>query len=310
MVEPKPKVMRAGLVLVLLVGCLALVAVGCGDSESAPVVSGQPIALEELSRSASASAEATSGRFAFDMEMAFPGADESLSFSGEGAFDKASERASFAVDMSAFAELLGGFFAAFAGPNADDAPDFDDPSAWQIEVVQDGPTSYVRFPAVSEKLPEGKTWIRSDGQGVKAGGFEFSQVEEFAASDPRDFLEMLEAVGSEIETIGVEELRGAETTHYRATIDPAEYAKTASLEERAKLGPLADSIQAGVEVMPVDIWLDADGLVRKVAVEISAEEHGQVGSAFMSFELWDYGEDVEIGLPPVDEVVDASVVRS
>jgi hypothetical protein len=302
--------MRAGFALALGIGCLAVVAAGCGGgSESAPVVSGEPIALEELSRSATASAEAASGRFAFDMELAFPGADEPLSFSGEGAFDKESERASFAVDMSLFAQLLGGFLGAFGGATPDDAPDFDDPSAWQIEVVQDGPTSYVRFPAVSEKLPEGKTWIRSGGQGVKVGGFEFSEVEEFAASDPRDFLQMLEAVGSEIETVGVEELRGVEATHYRATIDPAEYAKTASPEERAKLGPFADSIPAGVEVVPVDIWLDADGLVRKVAVEVSAEDQGQVGSASVTFELWDYGEDVDIDLPPADEVVDQSALR-
>jgi hypothetical protein len=302
--------MRAGSVLALLAGFLALVAAGCGgSSESTPVVSGQPIVLEELSRSANASAEATSGRFAFDMELAFPGADEPLSFSGEGAFDRESERASFAVDMSLFAQLLAGFLGAFGNATSDDAPDFDDPGAWQIEVIQDGAVSYVRFPAASEKLPEGKTWIRSDGEGVKVGGFEFSEVEEFAASDPRDFLGMLEAVGGEIETVGAEELRGAETTHYRATIDPAEYAKTASPEELSKLGPLADTLQAGAEVVPVDIWLDADGLVRKVAVEVSAEDQGQVGSASMSFELWDYGEDVQIDLPPADEIVDESVVR-
>jgi hypothetical protein len=313
MIEPTPRLMRAGLALVLLVGSLALVAAGCGGSdggsESASVMSRQPIALEELSRSATASAEATSGRFAFDMDIAFPGADEPLSFSGEGAFDRESERASFAVDMSLFAQLLGGFLGAFGGATPDDMPDFDDPGAWQIEVIQDGAVSYVHFPAVSGELPEGKTWIRSDGQGLKVGGFEFSQVEELAASDPRDLLGMLEAVGGEIETIGTEELRSVETTHYRATIDPAEYAKTASPEERAKLAQLADSIQAGVGVVPVDIWLDGDGLVRKVAVEVSAEDQGQVGSASMSFEVWDYGEDVDIDLPPADEVVDESALR-
>jgi hypothetical protein len=30
----------------------------------------------------------------------------------------------------------------------------------------------------------------------------------------------------------------------------------------------------------------------------------------MTFELWDYGEDVEIELPPADEVVDAAALRS
>lgn len=310
-VIPTSRGMRARLVAAA-VALLALAVAGCGGSDSAtPVVSGEPIDQRALSSSASASAEATSGRFAFDMKIAgLPGSDESLSFSGEGAFDKPSERASFAVDMSAFAELLGGFFAAFAGPDAQNAPDFEDPSAWQIEVVQDGKVSYVRFPAVSEQLPEGKSWIRSDGKSVKVDGFEVGELEGFASSDPRQLLDMLEAAGGDIETVGVEELRGTETTHYRATIDATAYAKTATPEERAKLGPLAEQLQSGVGEVPVDVWLDGDGLVRKIALEISASEQGQVGSASVSFELWDYGEDVDIELPPAEDVVDASALRS
>jgi hypothetical protein len=121
---------------------------------------------------------------------------------------------------------------------------------------------------------------------------------------------MLEAVGGEVETVGVEDLRGTETTHYRATIDPAAYAKTVGPEERAKLGPLADQLQPGSGDVPVDVWLDADGLVRKLSLEISGRSQGQSGNASASFELWDYGEDVEIELPPASEVVDASALHS
>lgn len=299
-----------GMLLRLLSGALvvacSLVVAGCGG-ESVQAVPAEPIALEELSRSASASAQATSGRFAFDMEVGFPGADDSFSFSGEGAFDQPSERASFAVDMSGFAQLLGGFFAALGGEGAGNAPDFDDPSAWQIEVVQDGQVGFVRLPALSAQLPAGKSWIRSDGESVNVDGFQFGELESFASNDPRQLLEMLEAAGGEVETVGVEELRGVETTHYRASIDPAEVAKTTTPGD---LGPLAEPLQAGIGEVPVDVWLDVEGLVRKVSLEISAEEQGQVGSASVSFELWDYGEQVEIDLPPASEVVDAAALRS
>jgi hypothetical protein len=305
-VTPIPGSMRTRVLAAALAALFAFAAAGCGGGdESASAVSGQPIALEDLSRSASASADAASGRFAFSTETAFPGAQEGLTFSGEGAFDEASERASFAVDMSAFAELLGGFLGAFGGAGADDAPDFEDPSLWQIEVVQDGSVSYVRFPAVSEELPEGTSWIRGDGQGVKVGGFEFGELTDAASSDPREFLGMLEAAGGDVETVGVESLRGVEVTHYRAALDPAKAATTTG-----DLGPLAEPLQAGAGDVPVDVWLDGDGLVRKLEVSVSAEDRGQAGSASVSFELWDYGEDVEIDLPPADEVVDASVLRS
>lgn len=302
---PTIRAMRIGVVFMIVLAACALVA-GCGGSESASVVSGEPIALEDLSRSANASSEASSGRFAFDLTLQLPGADEPMAFSGEGAFDKADERASFAVDMSMFAQLLGGFLSAFGGSGSADAPDFEDPSLWQIEVVQDGEVSYVNFPAIGQKLPEGKSWVRSDGERVKVDGFEFGELEDVATSDPRELLEVLDAAGGDVEVVGVEQLRGVEVTHYRATIDPAESLKRPS----ADLGPLAEPLQAGVGEVPVDIWLDGDRLVRKLSLDISAEEQGQAGSASMTFELWDYGEDVEIDLPPADEVVDASALRS
>ena len=303
--------MLSRLLAATLVALLALAASGCGGGDgAATVVAGEPIALEELSRSASASADAASGRFAFDVEIAFPGADEPMAFSGEGAFDTTSEQASFVVDMSAFAQLLGGLFAGLGGSGIDGAPDFDDPGAWRIEVVQDGQTSYVLFPAVADRLPQGKSWIRSDGKSVKVGGFELGELEGLAGSDPRQALEMLRALGGEVETVGVEELRGTETTHYRATIDAEKYASVATQEERKSLGPLSGQLGTGVGDVPVDVWLDADGFVRKLSLEIAGEGQGQAGSAAMSFELWDYGEDVEIDLPAADEVVDASVLRS
>ena len=119
------------------------------------------------------SADATSGRFAFDMSMTFPGADEQFAFSGKGAFDAASRRASFAVDMSAFAKLLGGFASALGGGNATDMPDFDDPAGWKIDVVQDGDVTYLRLPAIDAQLPSGKTWIRASESDAKAGGVDF-----------------------------------------------------------------------------------------------------------------------------------------
>jgi broad specificity phosphatase PhoE len=287
-------------VVLLLVGC------GGGDESASGVVVGEPIALEELSRSAAASAQATSGRFAFDMTLRIPGADEPMSFSGEGAFDEASERASFSVDMSMFAQLLGGFFGAFGQASTDGAPDFDDPDLWQIRIVQDGKVSYVNFPAISDKLPDGKSWVRSDGEKVQVDGFELEELEDVASSDPREFLKMLEAAGGEIETVGVEELRGVEVTHYRAPIDPQEAAKTVAPGD---LGPLAEPLRSGVGEVPLDIWLGADGLVRKLEVAISAEEQGQAGGVSLTFELWDLGEEVEIDLPPASEVADASTLK-
>jgi hypothetical protein len=307
--------MRRRLTAAAFLTVCAVLAAGCrGAGTSARAVAGQSISLDQLSQSASTSAEATSGRFAFDVRTEPPGTQGPLSFSGEGAFDKRSDRAAFSVDMSAFAKLIGGLFSAFAGPNAKDAPSFDDADGWKIDVVQDGKVGYVRFPAVSDRLPAGKSWIRSEGKSVNVDGLELGQLEGYAGTDPRSLLDVLGAAAGEVEAVWMEELRGTETTHYRATIDPSEYQKLATSAAAGDTAPLAEQLaaQADVGPIPVDVWLDGDGLVRKLSLSVSATQPGasEAGSPSMSFELWDYGEDVGIDVPPADAVVDASALDS
>lgn len=309
MSEPTRRDMtRSAWSLAVLAVVLGLVA-GCGGGGSASLeAGGEPIDLERLAQVASSSADARSGRFAFALEVAMPGSDETFSFSGEGAFDVASGRASFSVDLSSFAALLGGFFARLGGS---DAPDLGDPDGWKIEAIQDGSVTYLRFPALDEQLPAGKTWIRSEeGHDGTAGSFAFGDLGELAETDPRDLLELLRKVSGEIETVGVEALRGTETTHYRATFDASSVAPSGS-DREAQDGPaLTDQLlsQPGLDEIPVDIWIDGEGLVRKLALDASATQPGasEPSRAVLSFELWDLGEPVEIGLPPTSEVVDES----
>jgi len=297
----------------LLAAC-ALVVAGCGGgtASSGGEAIGQRISLERLAQSASTSAEATSGRFTFDLSMSFPGADEPFALSGEGAFDTASERASFAVDMSSLAKLLGGFVSGFGGTANTDLPDFDDPAGWKIEVVRDGDVGYVRLPAIDDQLPEGKTWVRESAGSVEVGGFDFKELDSFSRNDPRDVLEALQGLSGDIETVGTDELRGVETTHYRAVLDPAELAASAAAAN-PDASPLLDQLtgQSGVADVPLDVWIDGTGLVRKLSLDVDAPDAttGQSGHVSLAFELWDYGEPVEIDVPPASEVADAAALH-
>ncbi len=301
----------------LLTSVGVLLVAGCGgggDSTATSALSGVPISFEQLAQSATTSADAKSGRFSFDLSMTFPGADEPFAFTGEGAFDEASGRAAFAVDMSSFAKLLGGFVSGLAGPDAKDLPDFDDPDGWKIEVVQDGKVGYVKFPALADQLPAGTSWIRADdGAGGVKADFDFDELEQFAKTDPRDVLDSLRAVTSKIETVGSEDLRGVETTHYRAVIDPAELAKLAPTGAEKTSQTLVDQLtaQSGLGSIPVDVWIDETGFVRKLAMSFAATQPGTTQSSEVSlaFEIWDYGESVDIDVPPASQVADASAVR-
>jgi hypothetical protein len=289
--------------LAALAGLLAVLAVaaGCGGG-SGTAVDGEPISLARLSQAATASAEASSGRFAFSFEASMPDSDEAFAFAGEGAFDAAAKRARFSFDFSSLAKLLGKEF--FGGIPVSGWPDFDEPGAWQLEAVQDGDVSYVRFPPLASQLSAGKTWVRADAASkVKAQGLDLTPFKQFDGEDRSKVLDYLRAAAGEIETVGTEELRGMSTTHYRATVDLSSYAKLAPSSEPGSF--LRDALPTDGAGLPVDFWLDGQGLIRKL--EMSLEAEGKAAS--MVFELWDYGEAVAIDLPPADEVVDESALR-
>lgn len=312
--RPTTILMASRLRIATLVAACALVAAGCGGGTGSGGVqaTGEPISFEQLAQSASTSADATSGRFSFDMSFTFPGADEPLALSGEGAFDSVTERASFAVDMSSLAKLLGGFVSGLGGAGTADLPDFDDPEGWKIEVVQDGDAGYVRLPAIDDQLPEGKIWVRGTAGDATTAGFDVEQLDSFARNDPRDVLEALRGQSGELETVGPEELRGVATTHYRVHLDPADLAKRA-VADNADAASLFDQLsgQSGVTDVPLDIWIDGEGLVRKLSVDVDAPDAttGRSGHVSLAFELWDYGEPVEIDVPPASQVADASALR-
>jgi len=288
---------------------VAALAAGCGGGSA--VATGEPISFGDFARAASTSADATTGRFGFSMEMTFPAADEPFAFAGDGAFDATANRASLTIDMSSFASSLGGLFAGAADAGG---PDLDDPDAWTIEAVQDGFVMYMRFPAVADQLPRGKSWVRMDlRKGGSAQGIDLEQLQQFTNSGPRDILDYLRAVSGEIETVGTDELRGVETTHYYVIVDLLRYEKLAPPAQRETLRSLLGEVveQSGLGEIPIDVWVDELSLVRKLTMAFSATQPGttEQATASMSFELYDYRTDVEIELPPAAQVVDASALK-
>jgi len=301
--------MARGSSVAALATLLAFIVVGCGGTQTSDAV-GRPLSFAQLSQAATASVDAGTGRFEFTMKMSFPGADEPLLFKGTGAFDSSANRSSLELDLSPFAKLLGG---AFAG-GASDAPSFDDPAFWQIEVVQDGVVMYMRVPALEGQLPAGRSWVRADLRQLgQAKGFDLEQLQEFTGSDPRKMLDYLRAVSGDIETVGVEKLRGVETTHYRATLDLLRYDKLVPPAKRKELKSLLGDVveQSGIRELPVDVWLDGFGLVRKLQMRFSATQPGltEPAEAAFGFELYDYGKQTVIELPPASDVVDISSLR-
>ena len=294
-------------VAVLLGAAASFVLAGCGGVSVADDV----VTLEGIAHAAQTSADATSGRFGFVMEMTAPDGYETISFSGAGSFDAASGRTAMRLDMSSFASLLGGFPAT----GAKGAPDFGDPELWKVDAVQDGLVMYMRFPLLSSVVPGGKPWVKLDlGRASRLAGVDVTQLQELTSNDPRDALRYLEAVGGTLERVGEEELRGVGTVQYRTTIDFLKVQKLLPAEKREELGSMLQELvkQSGLRMIPVDVWVDESSLVRKMQMTMSATQPGtfQTFEVSMRLEFYDYGEKIDIALPPAAQVVDAAALES
>lgn len=153
----------------------------------------------------------------------------------------------------------------------------------RIEAVGDGSKLYFRSDEFGS-LPEGKEWM----------GLDFTSMEEQesplpAGGDVKGELALLEAV-DDVQKLGKEEVRGVPTTHYRGTLEPAD--------------------EADGSPLPVEVWIDTDGLVRRMTM--TQPQPGGKGKGSPTIDLridfYDFGFEPEIDVPESGEVFDATVL--
>ncbi len=159
-----------------------------------------------------------------------------------------------------------------------------------IDEVMKGWTFYMRSPFFARVLPQGKSWVSLD---VKTLGSKLGvDVGQITQTSPTDVLPALKKAGS-VKKVGAETVGGVQTTHYQAVIDPA------------KLPNGAQLAKAHVSPFPVDVWIgDDDGLLRRLTISEAATENGQTATTRMTMDLSNYGEQVNVTVPPADQTLD------
>jgi hypothetical protein len=116
-------------------------------------------------------------------------------------------------------------------------------------------------------------------------------------NDPLWPLDALFGVRDAVE-IGAESVRGVRATRYRLTIDLARADAALPAGVTVPDGPYRRLSQ-----IPAEVWLDADGLARRIAV-MTDPTAGDGGTPMWSVvELWDFGVLADITPPGPGEVV-------
>jgi len=109
-----------------------------------------------------------------------------------------------------------------------------------------------------------------------------------------------------------EDVRGVQTTHYKATIDLEKYPDIVPAKDRAAArSTIATLTKAlGGSKSPVEFWIDEDDLVRRYVQSLRLKVGGATSSLRQRLEFYDYGTKADIAVPPADEVQDLTDIAA
>jgi len=178
-----------------------------------------------------------------------------------------------------------------------------------------GTKLYLRLPqeVIGPALPNGKPWFGLDLdkslQQAGLGSLGFTQPQ-----DPAQTLQYLRAASSGVKESGNATVRGVETRRYSGRLDFRK-ALDAGLDRlelpaaerrRARQGMQRMLGQLGASGVPFEVFVDDDGLLRRLTMDMSMKAMGQQLSTKVSMDYFDFGVDVDVQAPPARDVTDAT----
>lgn len=138
-----------------------------------------------------------------------------------------------------------------------------------VDEVVSGNTAYLRTPLLTSQLPKGKSWISVNL--LKTTTAFGVNLNSFTDATPTTTLDLL-SKATKATKVG--------DNHYRATVDLSKIA-----------GKNATAI-------PIDVWVNSDGLIEKVSTSYTGTKIQTVFS--------NYGEKVSVKVPSASETTDIS----
>lgn len=236
---------------------------------------------------------------------------------GSGQFDNTKKKFKIDMDMSGMAESVGDA-SGLGGLGALGGDVFSEP----VEMVGEGDSVYAKSSFLNVLMGGSPTkpWVKFSAKAEtgNAAPNPMNGLVPFGggASGPASFLDTLQGAADNVEDLGTEQIDGVDTHHYRAQIDPS----------RAKARGVPS--QFGDQNYPEDVWVDGNGVVRRVQYEIDPNTAvdanggglGGLGASGLglgsgdvfgkrmriTLNISDPGKPVDIALPPADQVSEGS----
>ena len=271
---------------------VAAVTAGCGGGAGNDTHS--LLALDPVAAAATKTQNAGAARVRYTIAVQGPQAPgKTFRLRGSGAIDGTSSELSFKL-----ASMLGQ-----AGIPPAAKAKLRHASLKAITLEQNGDyVMYMRLGFLASQIPGGKQWIKLDlSQLGKAAGLDVGKLLSGSQFQPSDLLAMLKGSGATVHKVGNATIDGAATTHYRVTIDVASALRSTGLKS-----PLLSSATAKMKTISENVWIGANGLVRRVQSSYRVHEGGKSAGMVMTMDIYDYGAHLTIAAPPSSQVFDAT----
>lgn len=283
---PAPRLL-AGLVgLAVLLG-FGLLGLGGGSS---------PVS-DPIAQAATLSSSSPGYRMNLAMTLSIPSVSAPLSASGSAIVDLRDQAASVSMGID-FSKV----------PQAASALGS---STMRIDMILERGAMYMKLPAaITDRLPGfgGKPWIGMNLTKLRGLPGLSSLGNDPTMSDPSRMLQYLRAESSSVTSEGQQQVDGVETTHYHAVLNLDGLAsKVPALERTVVEQALANLRQAThLHGLPVDVWIDAHHLVRRIVMALSVPAGGGNVQETVTGDMTDYGPQPLPAVPPADQVQDLS----
>jgi hypothetical protein len=265
---------RRALIFLLIALAAALSLSSCGADEVSDATAA------DVARAAERTAKA--GGAAFTVNGTTTGPQATIALAGDGVQD---ERGNAEIEFEVSA----------AGEKA------------TMRQVIAGEEIFMSSDLFKEDLPDDKEWIKIDLRRV-AGDLGLENAPQTSGTDPRESLRNLRAVG-DVETVGTEEVRGVETTHFKATVEVRRLPELVEPSERSAARRAVDRLikLTGNDVQKTEVWVDDRDYVRRIREQFSMKGPGDEQlENDITIEYSDFGKRVSIEVPAESEALDAT----
>jgi hypothetical protein len=280
--------MRLRVLTALIAGGLAGAALvtatsGCGGSTSAT--------LDPVAQAAEVTSKAGGVHLALTAQLGGSLLPGPITVGGQGFFNYNSREGRFSMTMSGLPS----------------SPATSPGGTLRMDEVFKSSMLYVGSSLFAGKLPGGARWMKLDLSHLGGGAGLSLQQLAGGQSNPAQMLDFLKGQGS-LTVVGHDVVRGVGTTHYRGTIDLGHVADSLPSAERAKLHSALSKVivQTGSGRLPVDVWIDAQRLVRRMAITLSVAAGPQRMQMSFNVNLFGFGPTPTVTAPPAAETYDVT----